>query len=846
MSEPPTRPDRQQIGRAGPEGEPAVEGHAVRDATWPQAALGGVTELRVHGVGGTPPADMLDALDPVQVSGDRTAGVWRGHDVPGPQSRHVEAYAWGGLTARAASRALWLLVLPFALVNVAGWMAPHRGASAFRGAVRVMGVVVTGLYVSFAAVAAMDFAAYQCGGASDRARASCSVDTWWLVGEGGVAHDPARRVVVGASVPLALLALLWWLTRQSRRAYERWGEPGSVDLPSSDGPAEDGLTHHGFWRGQGYAVRLAEIHLMVGLAVVAAPLGQTASVLSGSRAGAMVWWTGVATVTVGMALAAVTRLRRRLPAGAALGWGLGLTAVALLVAWFTATPPSPNDPAILPGLPLLFGFFIPTLLPGVLAVFATAYWHAGARQDPDRLRHALTPATVVQTAAMTTLAIQSGVVLWVARWLGDARAFHTGATRPDIEYAQAFEVLARAIPWALLILAASAGLAWASVARRGIDDAQTRADQAWSAIDRPRGWSDGRDDPSWRSSWRRAVTLPSGSLSALEWGLWVTASAGVLPTFVYWVLWTREKMRQNWTTDHIEVDVGWLTLLPVSLCTWLLTAIPLVAVFVLRHSLTHPRTRRTVAIAWDVATFWPRSFHPLAPPSYAERAVPELKARLQRLWRGDVDQDGQEHPGAVLLLGHSQGSVLVTAALAALPPDAPIPGRLSVVTYGCPVRRLYQRHFPAYFDDTLITTAVERLTPPSAGGEDGAAPPDALPAWRNAYRDTDYVGHRLLDPAAPLRGVDLYLPDPPAPFHPTGDPAPPTRAHAEGGYRRQSTLADIVAAEASRLHHALHAPQSPRTPHHLEQIHHGHNRLGQNHLEQDRSEGEPARRTSPI
>ncbi|PRC52363.1 hypothetical protein C6A85_59305, partial [Mycobacterium sp. ITM-2017-0098] len=38
--------------------------------------------------------------------------------------RRMEAYSWGGLTSRRASRAVWLLFLPFSLVNPAHWMLP--------------------------------------------------------------------------------------------------------------------------------------------------------------------------------------------------------------------------------------------------------------------------------------------------------------------------------------------------------------------------------------------------------------------------------------------------------------------------------------------------------------------------------------------------------------------------------------------------------------------------------------------------------------------------------------------------------------------------------------------------
>ena len=57
--------------------------------------------------------------------------------------RHRESYSWGGLTSGKASRALWLLLLPFALANLAGWMhwrkRGDRESTYFRALIRLLG-----------------------------------------------------------------------------------------------------------------------------------------------------------------------------------------------------------------------------------------------------------------------------------------------------------------------------------------------------------------------------------------------------------------------------------------------------------------------------------------------------------------------------------------------------------------------------------------------------------------------------------------------------------------------------------------------------------------------------------
>ena len=71
------------------------------------------------------------------------------------------------------------------------------------------------------------------------------------------------------------------------------------------------------------------------------------------------------------------------------------------------------------------------------------------------------------------------------------------------------------------------------------------------------------------------------------------------------------------------------------------------------------KTRKAVGVIWDLTTFWPRAAHPLAPPCYAERVVPELLTRVALGAR--PGRRGCRTAEPVILSGHSQGSLIVLA-----------------------------------------------------------------------------------------------------------------------------------------------------------------------------------------
>src|SRR3712207_6255818 len=129
------------------------------------------TELRVHGVSGTPPEAMLDHPHVRRVAGGGEAGVFRAWEPGGggpPAAARLGADAWGGLTSGSPLRVLWLLLLPFALVNVSHFMQPRelpagdRRRRLLEAVLRLLALSLTLTLVLSAVGVAMDLAAWQC------------------------------------------------------------------------------------------------------------------------------------------------------------------------------------------------------------------------------------------------------------------------------------------------------------------------------------------------------------------------------------------------------------------------------------------------------------------------------------------------------------------------------------------------------------------------------------------------------------------------------------------------------------------------------------------------------------
>ncbi|OMH26366.1 hypothetical protein BKD30_05255 [Tersicoccus phoenicis] len=161
--------------------------------------------------------------------------------------------------------------------------------------------------------------------------------------------------------------------------------------------------------------------------------------------------------------------------------------------------------------------------------------------------------------------------------------------------------------------------------------------------------------------------------------------------------------------------------------------------------------REVVNRIGDVAGFWPVRAHPLAGSSYRADVMAALRAEL------DADRSRP-----VVLVGHSQGSLLCLWLLAGAPRATPptegtteaITGRDPVlVTTGSPVYTVFRGLFPAHVGQELLDAA--------AAGTAG---------WLNAFRVTDPVSGPMPDaenveladpiPAGPVRGHGGYWDDP--------------------------------------------------------------------------------------
>ena len=220
-------------------------------------------EIRVHGVSGTPPYTFLQCTpDQVELVHDeggsqvyRRKGVGPAGDEDG---RLLEAFHWSRFTSGSPRNALWILLLPFGIINAAQFMLyrPRAAGNLFGPALyalssaclRFLGMILTLLFSYGVSVIAMDLVAWQVYDAR---------------------ADPSA-LVLSALAPVSVLAVLVLLGRKDiteKNTKAAPGSPSEEERAADDVPPSD-FAEPGFYSGNIRSPHLWMLHVAGSLALI--------------------------------------------------------------------------------------------------------------------------------------------------------------------------------------------------------------------------------------------------------------------------------------------------------------------------------------------------------------------------------------------------------------------------------------------------------------------------------------------------------------------------------------------------------------------------------------------------
>jgi hypothetical protein len=386
-------------------------------------------------------------------------------------------------------------------------------------------------------------------------------------------------------------------------------------------------------------------------------------------------------------------------------------------------------------------------------------------------------------AICAILAMVSSLVVWVSQGLGTAVA-HTGDVdvgAGDVAYAAEAGWFALAAFVGFVVLGGILVFRMATLRLfRWRDDIAQVICEAYDDTEVPEyaysrdacppaegsltGRAHGGDNLSFARS-SRTLRLWANLIDDIDWII----TAAVMATLAVLGASVVARFRSDLPGGRIADAIG--------IATTGLILLSIAAFFLVRSARDDRRVRGTVGILWEVMGFFPRRFHPLAPPCYSERTVIEIRNRL-------IDYRRADPAGHTILLAHSQGTMLTTAALLSLngqPPTIPAPpearpvgtelDRLAFVTYGCMLERLFRRAWPDQLRLEYLVALKARIEL-GPNGRDAWAQPSVYPEplgtarWMNFGRYTDYLGGRVF--------ADLQPVPSPNPVH--GEPDVDTRS----------------------------------------------------------------------
>jgi hypothetical protein len=765
----------------------------------------GVTELRVHGVGGTPPDAILGDLAPEQVWGDRIAGFYRTSDHQASPDddvkRHVECYSWSGLTSRSKSRVLWLALLPFMLGNLAGWMCSAKTRSSdwrfalHRAAAGLGTLALTINAVLVAVLITVDILGYQ------TVRTGLAAHQWWLgpLTWPTITGHPARQLLVALIAPVLFVLALWLLAFRSwryeavRPPYEcKKDQPHDKPRPTATAASlKNGLADKDFWDG-GTSVRLLTwLHIATSVGFLAIVLSVTAWSVGGGSSQAIVWWwvaicAGGAAVMLAVAYicleacGALTDTLQRWSVALLIPAAAGLVCAGVF-AWLQPAG-SPGEAAALPGMAGIVGWTTLAIAVPVAALLISAVLGIGKKG-----RHALPggPWVTLVLAFSLLNVIMLGVLIWVAHLVGPVTTSASYAVSHKTIYipyviTSGVPIVVFAAVVVAIVFAAAEFIRW-RLARRLPDEVVEAYQERTDTLRRSK--------PEQLKPWYYSGTSPFSPAGEDQDPHWTGKIArarmlGGVPQDAGWLLWGIILLQLTaalWTWQLHKEPPLFISNAGILIAGLLL---PTLMGF-LYKAWSDPVRGRQIAVLWDVGTFWPRSYHPLSPPCYAERAVPDLQRRLW--WLHDNDDCGR-----VVLVGHSQGTMLAIAALVQKERRPAGGGHASLITFGSPAGKLYAWAFPAYIAPELLTPLA-----PGGGGD--------VREWLNFYYPTDPIGGPVFaETTSSARDlVDRPLPDPAESWYVYGQPLPAPQRHS--GYwadpRVWKAINHVAAASQPTLDH---------------------------------------------
>ena len=720
-----------------------------------------VIELRTHGVSGTPPESMLNAAMVVQVAGDQLGRFFQpANNIGEPRPRvaplqpadvvrYREGYNWGAMTSGGWRQALWAVLLPFAMVNLAQWMVPpvRGGWGPFlvfllRGLVRTIGLFLTTLIMVQLTVIAADIIAAQCF-------TGRSCQQHW-----GVAvffrTRPAWLALAVAAAVIVPVVVADVITKRSREGIAP--DVGVGQIPAKPAAATGDRPVANIAEDDFYVrATTAPARTLHAMAALAAPTLVITGGLHpvGTRWAAYPWWIAVALLVIAVVVTfmlddphasggrfsfggrALTGPFGRWRHFGLLWWLVGaanlLAASVLVLGGHLKSLPGQRLPGIdrllqeqlvtIAGLCLLAA----TLAGASALVSRGQFWHGWGTGRPAAVPKPYRPWLIgAATGVLPPLAALLGAGLGTGA-TQTVRSCLTVGCKPKLLASsdpnglllpQIYDAIA--LLWGLmavgLLVAVLIAGGWLIRAAFVKDPVAQRVQGCRELLP----WFVARINQQTQRIVAAAVLW-----SVLAAGIAVTAT---LQPMAAWFRAVAGPLR--WLSHPLTAGPGLngFGAFLQGLGILLLGVIVIGLLWAIYNAYRRPDTAgRSLGVLWDLASFWPSEGHPIVPPSYARKAIDDLAARV----RWHLERWPQAR---IVLCGHSQGSLLMYATVLRLARKGTPLDRVGLVTYGSQLQWAYGRGFPdmlSYFSHQEVMALL--------GGR-----------WANMIRFTDAVGGPVL------------------------------------------------------------------------------------------------------